>query len=163
VARSGFYVWLKREFSKRKQEDERFKIAVKAAHRRTRETDGTRRLPSELASDGFIVGRDSTGEGWRCLAAVKDVFTCELLAQFGMQISMSRKGNGYDNAPMESFWGSLKNECVYPHHYATRAQAIASIREYIEIFYNRQRRHSRLGNLAPSIFAERFGGTRSAV
>ncbi|HGJ9107932.1 TPA: IS3 family transposase, partial [Pseudomonas aeruginosa] len=71
----------------------------------------------------------------------------QLLEQFGMQASMSRKGNCYDNAPMESFWGSLKNELVHHQRYATRAQAEASIREYIEIFYNRQRRHSRLGYL----------------
>jgi transposase InsO family protein len=79
-----------------------------------------------------------------------------LLDQFDMRVSMSRKGNCYDNAPMESFWGSLKNELVHHQRYATRAEAEASIREYIEIFYNRQRRHSRLGNLAPVRFAEDF-------
>lgn len=57
---------------------------------------------------------------------------------------MSRKGNCYDNAPMESFWGSLKSKLVHHHRYATRTEAIASIREYLEIFYNRQRRHSKL-------------------
>lgn len=79
-----------------------------------------------------------------------------LLDQFGMQVSMSRKGNCYDNAPMESFWGSLKNELVHHQRYPTRAEAEASIREYVEIFYNRQRRHSRLGNIAPARFAEDF-------
>ncbi len=58
-----------------------------------------------------------------------------LLAQFGMLASMSRKGNCYDNASMESFWGSLKAELVYHHRYATRMEAMASVREYIEIFY----------------------------
>ena len=82
----------------------------------------------------------------------------QILDQFGMQASMSRKGNCYDNAPMESFWGSLKNELVHHQRYATRAQAEASIREYIEIFYNRQRRHSRLGYLAPAVFAQNFRG-----
>ena len=67
---------------------------------------------------------------------------------------MSAKGNCYDNAPMESFWGSLKNELVHHRRYETRAEAEASIREYIEIFYNRQRRHSRLGNVAPAVFAQ---------
>jgi putative transposase len=57
---------------------------------------------------------------------------------------MSRKGNCFDNAPMESFWGSLKNELIHHHRYATRADAKAAIQEYIESFYNRQRRHSRL-------------------
>lgn len=58
----------------------------------------------------------------------------ELLEQFGMQASMSRKGNCYDNAPMESLWGTLKNELVHHRRYATRAEAKASIQEYIEIF-----------------------------
>ena len=87
----------------------------------------------------------------------------QLLEQFGMQASMSRKGNCYDNAPMESFWGSLKNELVHHQRYATRAQAEASIREYIEIFYNRQRRHSRLGYLAPAVFAQNFRGQPAAA
>jgi putative transposase len=80
----------------------------------------------------------------------------KLVKQFGMQASMSRKGNCYDNAPMESFWGSLKNELVHHHRYATRADAQAAIQEYIESFYNRQRRHSRLGNVPPALFAENF-------
>ena len=79
-----------------------------------------------------------------------------LLNQFGMQCSMSRKGNCYDNAPMESFWGTLKNELVHHRRYETRAQAKSEITEYIEIFYNRQRRHSKLGNLAPAVFAQRW-------
>ena len=77
----------------------------------------------------------------------------KLLKQFGMVASMSRKGNCYDNAPMESFWGSLKNELVHHHFYETREEAKASIQEYIEIFYNRQRLHSRLGYVAPALFA----------
>jgi len=80
----------------------------------------------------------------------------DLVAQFGMRASMSRKGNCYDNAPMESFWGTLKNELVHHRRYATRAQAQASIQEYIEIFYNRQRRHSRIGFVPPALFAEEF-------
>ena len=80
----------------------------------------------------------------------------KLVEQFKLRASMSRRGNCYDNAPMESFWGSLKNELVHHHRYGSRLEAEASIREYIEIFYNRQRRHSRLGNLAPAVFARNF-------
>jgi transposase InsO family protein len=80
----------------------------------------------------------------------------QLLRQFGMRASMSRKGNCHDNAPMESFWGSLKNELTHHQRYPTRAHAKAAIREYIEIFYNRQRRHSRLGYVAPAVFADAF-------
>lgn len=86
-----------------------------------------------------------------------------LLTQFGMRASMSRKGNCYDNAPMESFWGTLKNELVHHRRYETRAQAIAEIGEYIGIFYNRQRRHSRLGNLSPAAFTQKFHRQQQAV
>jgi transposase InsO family protein len=85
------------------------------------------------------------------------------LKQHGLLASMSAKGNCYDNAPMESFWGSLKNELVYHQRYETRAEAEASIREYIEIFYNRQRRHSRLGNVAPAVFAQHFRKQQQAA
>jgi len=268
VSRSGFYAWRKRPPSTRRQDDERLKVAIRAAHKRTRESYGSRRLQVELAAEGFVAGRDCiarlrhemdirckqkrkfrvttdsnhdfpvadnllnqtftptapnevwvtdltyipTGEGWLYLAGIKDVFTCEivgyamgermtkelvgqalfravqtkrpepglihhsdrgsqycshdyrrLLEQFEMQTSMSRKGNCYDNAPMESFWGSLKNELVHHQRYATREEAIASIREYIEIFYNRQRRHSRLGYLAPAVFAKTFSKQKVAA
>jgi putative transposase len=261
VSRSGFYAWLSAKPSRRAQEDERLKVAIKAVHRQSRETYGTLRVKPELAAQGFIAGRDRvarlrrelalrckqkrkfkattnsnhslpvaenlleqrfapatpnevwvtdityvpTGEGWLYLAGVKDVFTCEivgyamgdrmtqaltaqalwkavrnkrptpglihhsdrgsqycahdyrqLIEQFAMRASMSRKGNCYDNAPMESFWGSLKNELIHHQRYPTRADAQAAIQEYIESFYNRQRRHSRIGNVPPALFAESF-------
>ena len=68
-----------------------------------------------------------------------------LLEQFGMKASMSRRGNCYDNAPMESFWASLKKEQVHHQHYQTRDQARADIFDYIECFYNTIRGHSALG------------------
>lgn len=250
------------------QEDERLKVAIRAAHKRTRETYGARRLQPELAADGFIAGRDRiarlrremgircrqkrkfkattnsnhdlpvaenllnqdftpsrpneiwttdityipTEEGWLYLAGIKDLFTCELVGyamgsrmtqdltatalhravrlkqppaglihhsdrgsqycahdyrklveKFGMKASMSRKGNCYDNAPIESFWASLKTELVFDRRYATRAEAEASIREYIEIFYNRQRRHSRLGNVSPAGFAQNYTNLAAAA
>ena len=77
-----------------------------------------------------------------------------LARQFGMHCSMSRKGNCYDNAPMESFWGTLKTELVHHRRYETRAPAMREITEYIEIFYNRQRRHTKINNLAPAVFAK---------
>jgi len=257
VSRSGFYAWLKRNPSRRYQEDERLKVAIKVAHTRTRETYSAKRLQPELEADGFIVGRDriarlrrelglrcrqkrkfkattnskhnlpvaenllaqtfapstpnevwvtdityiSTGEGWLYLAGVKDVFTCEivgyamskrmtqeltgralfravqqkrpaaglihhsdrgsqycahdyrkLLKQFKMKASMSRKGNCYDNAITESFISTLKREKVYSERYETREQAKVSIFEYIEVFYNRIRKHSSLGNKSPYEF-----------
>ncbi|NTV12601.1 MAG: IS3 family transposase [Desulfobulbaceae bacterium] len=74
----------------------------------------------------------------------------KLLNQFGGTLSMSRKGNCYDNAPMESFWGILKNELTHHHRYATREEAIRENTEYIEVFYNRQRIQKRLGYLSPA-------------
>ncbi|QPI48375.1 transposase [Massilia antarctica] len=86
----------------------------------------------------------------------------KLVKQFGMQASMSRRGNCYDNVPMESFWGSLKNELVHHQRYATRADARAAIQEYIDSCYNRQRRHSRLANVPPALFAEKFSKQQQA-
>jgi putative transposase len=85
------------------------------------------------------------------------------LRQFGLTASMSRKGNCYDNAPMESFWGTLKNELVHHRRYETREQARREISEYIEIFYNRQRRHSRLGNCSPAAFAQQWARQQPAA
>ncbi len=261
VSRSGYYNWVQHEPSDRKQSDERLKLEIKVAHIRTRETYGTRRLQTELAENGIIVGRDrlarlrkelrlrckqkrkfrattnsnhnlpvapnllnqtfaptapnqvwvadltyvATQEGWLYLAGIKDVYTCEIVGyamgermtkeltgkalfmalrsqrppaglihhsdrgsqycaydyrviqeQFGLKTSMSRKGNCYDNAPMESFWGTLKNESLSHYRFKSRDEAISVIREYIEIFYNRQRRHSRLGNISPAAFREKI-------
>ena len=80
----------------------------------------------------------------------------KLTDQFKMRLSMSRKGNCYDNAPMESSWGTLKNELIYHCHYKTRGQAIREITEYIEVFYNRQRRQVRLGYLSPAVYERQF-------
>lgn len=261
VSVSGYHAWDERPPSARAQADARLRVAIRAAHQRTRQTYGAERLQPELAADGFQVGvgrikrlrqemnirckqkrkfkattnsdhklpvADNllnqtfaakrpnevwttdityipTDEGWLYLAGVKDIYTCEivgyalgermtkdlvgralfqavtakrpapglihhsdrgsqycshdyqrLVSQFGMQASMSRRGNCYDNAPIESFWGTLKNELVHHRRYRTRAEAIQEITEYIEIFYNRYRRHSKLGYLSPATFTRQF-------
>jgi putative transposase len=74
------------------------------------------------------------------------------LAQHRFVPSMSRKGNCYDNAFIESFWSSLKYELVYHQRFATRTEARAAIFDYIEVFYNRTRLHSSLGYLSPLAF-----------
>ena len=76
----------------------------------------------------------------------------KLLAAHGITCSMSGTGNCYDNAAMESFFATLKKELVYQENYATREAARQSIFEYIEVFYNRERRHSALGHQSPSEF-----------
>lgn len=74
------------------------------------------------------------------------------LRQFGMVTSMSRKGDCWDYAPMESIWGTLKNELANHCRFEARQQAKQEIIEYIEAFYNRQRKQKRLGYLSPAIF-----------
>jgi len=76
------------------------------------------------------------------------------LAGYGMICSMSRKGNCWDNAPTESFFNSLKNERVHGTRYATRQVAEADVFDYIEVFYNRTRRHSTLGYKSPIQFMQ---------
>lgn len=76
----------------------------------------------------------------------------QLLAAHESVCSMSRKGNAYDNAPMESFFGTLKRELIHPTTYVTRNQARTAVFEYIEVFYNRQRLHSTLGYQSPTEF-----------
>jgi transposase InsO family protein len=80
----------------------------------------------------------------------------QLQEKIGMIASMSGKGNCYDNAPMESFWGMLKQELVYHVHFRTRQEAKQAITEYIEIFYNRQRIQAGLGYLSPANFIQRY-------
>lgn len=75
-----------------------------------------------------------------------------LLSRHGIQSSMSAKGNCYDNATMESFFGTLKSEEIYRRHFETLAEAREAIFDYIETFYNRQRQHSSLDGLSPEEF-----------
>ena len=259
VSASGFYAWLTRK--PRQTTDARDRLAVSAAHEKTRGVYGAVRLYYELRSEGFpmslwkvkklrrelglvasrprrrITTTDSrhkfpvaenvldrrfscespnrawvsdityisTGEGWLYLAGIKDCCTKEIVGyhlsdsmtsdlviqalqkacthhrpapglvlhsdrgsqycstayqqeinKFKLQCSMSRKGNCHDNAPMESFWGLLKNELVYRRHFQSHRQAMASIKEYIEIFYNRERRQAGLGYLSPAAFARKY-------
>ena len=80
----------------------------------------------------------------------------KLLADQGAQQSMSRRGNCYDNAMMESFWATLKTECFGDYVPATRSEAKSMLFDYIEVFYNRQRAHSALGYLSPVQFEQQL-------
>ncbi len=79
------------------------------------------------------------------------------LAEVGMVASMSRTGDCYDNAAMESFFSTLKGECVERHAFQTRQEARQTIFEYIECFYNRVRRHSTLKYLSPVAYEQQMG------
>ena len=76
----------------------------------------------------------------------------KLLRDHGLQCSMSGAGNCFDNAVAESFFATLKRERVHPTHYRTRVEAQTDLFHYIEIFYNRQRRHSGVGQRSPAQF-----------
>lgn len=116
------------------------------------------RMDSRLVVDALemAVHRELPGEG---LVAHSDrgvQYASEhyqnLLRRHDITCSMSRKANCWDNAPMESFFATLKKELVHRHRYQTRDDARRSLFEYIEIFYNRVRRHSALGYLSPAQF-----------
>ena len=263
VSTSGYHAWRVRQPSRRAKARERLKVAVQAAHTRTRQTYGAVRLQKELAADGFaaslgtikrvrrelglrcvqqkrrfrVTTTDSrhtlpvapnllaqsfnverpdavwsadityvpTQEGWLYVAAIKDLFAGQivgrafgdrmttdlvvraleqavatqrasrdlihhsdrgsqycsaeyqaLLRRYEMRVSMSRRGNCYDNAPVESFWGTLKTELVHHRRYQTRLEAVREIMEYIDLFYNRQRRQARLGYVSPAAYTQQF-------
>jgi len=85
------------------------------------------------------------------------------LTKNGIQCSMSARGNCYDNAVVESFFGLMKREWVNRTHYRTREEARADIFDYIECFYNRKRRHSYLGNVSPADFEKQTEGPFETV
>lgn len=87
----------------------------------------------------------------------------QLLELYNLEVSMSGKGNCFDNAPMESFWGILKQELIHHRHYKTRQEAMQDITEYIEIFYNRLRIQSKLGFLSPIVFSRKYHAELLAV
>lgn len=115
-------------------------------------------MRTDLVSDALsmAIARRSPGEGLLHHSDRGVQYASEdyqyLLQSHGIECSMSGKGDCWDNAVMESFWGTLKTELVNHERYQTREQARASIFEYIEVFYNRKRLHSSLGYLSPEQF-----------
>ena len=112
------------------------------------------RMTADLVTDAFEMGIDKQGRA--PIVAHSDrgsqyaswLFT-DLLDQYGCVQSMSRRGNCWDNAVAESFFGSLKSELIYRESYPTRIQATMAVFDYIEIFYNQRRLHSVLGYVTP--------------
>jgi putative transposase len=259
VSRSGFYEWLSRPESARKQADRQLEAEIKQAFENSRENYGTRRIQQTLRDQGRPVSRArigrlmrqqglrcktrrrfrattnsnhhlpvapnhlgrqfqvaqpdrvyvgditavATGEGWLYLAVFLDLYSRQvvgwamsawmtadlvidalqmarwrrrpgkgllvhsdrgsqyasgrfqaMLKDQGYICSMSRKGNCWDNAPAESFFHTLKTEVTHHRRFETREQAKQEIFEYIEVFYNRQRKHSTLGYRTPSEFEQ---------
>lgn len=85
----------------------------------------------------------------------------QALLKEGITCSMSRRGNCWDNAVAESFFGTLKTELIYPTTFANRAMVKTTIAEWIEVFYNRQRLHSTIGYCTPVQFEENYWRTRN--
>ena len=114
------------------------------------------RIDSRLVVDALemAVARRLPGEGLVAHSDRGSQYASEhyqsLLTGHGITCSMSRRGNCWDNAPMESFFASLKKELIQGETFATREEARASIFEYIEIFFNSIRRHSSLGYRSPA-------------
>jgi putative transposase len=113
-------------------------------------------MEADLVSDALTmaIARRNPGRGLlhhsdRGSQYASDDYT-HLLQSHGMTISMSGKGDCWDNAAAESFWATLKTELVNHERYATHDEARASIFEYIEVFYNRKRLHSSIGCSAPA-------------
>ena len=104
-------------------------------------------LQRELPGEGLVTHSD------RGVQYASDHYQ-RLLNKHRITCSMSRKGNCWDNAPLESFFATLKKEEVYQRRYATRAEARQRLFDYIEVFYNRVRRHSSLGYLSPVDFEQ---------
>lgn len=117
------------------------------------------RLQKQLVKDALkmAVGRRDSSQGLRHHSDQGSQYTSHsflaLLTQHGIQVSMSAAGNCYDNAMMESFFATLKTECVTAT-FDTRQEARQIIFEYIEVWYNRCRRHSALGYLSPEQFEQ---------
>jgi putative transposase len=120
-------------------------------------------MESRLVVDALemAVARRFPGEGLLAHSDRGSQYASEhyqrLLEQHGIECSMSRRGDCWDNAPMESFFASLKKELTHHEDYETRVEARTSIVEYIEVFYNRQRLHSTLGYKSPAEFEEQAG------
>lgn len=256
VSRSGYYDWVDRPESARRQRHRMLTEKVRHFHQASRETYGSPRIHEDLVGSGERVGKNTvallmqraqivpktvrrfrvttdsrktvpapnllaqqftaekpnqrwvsditfipTREGWLYLAVIVDLYSRAvvgwamhqrmktelimdaltmalkarrlnstlllhsdqgsqyaaaeyqaMLASHGIECSMSRKGNCWDNAVAESFFHTLKTELIHHEDYRSRTEAQASIFEYIEVFYNRQRRHSHSGMMAPLAF-----------
>jgi putative transposase len=125
---------------------------MEGRQRRSFTDDYKRRAVDLVASSGRSIGSVAKELGLRDSDRGVQYASAEyrkFMQSAGFQASMSRKGDCYDNAPMESFFHTLKTELVHHRQYATRAEATRDIFAYIEGFYHRTRRHSAIGYISP--------------
>jgi hypothetical protein len=175
ASRSGYYAWRTGRPSVRQQHNEELLEHIWDAHKTSRSLYWSPRITAELNEQGMrIIGlsmSDQLSQNLTAAALTQSVSRQkppqglihhsdrgrqyasyayqDLLKRYGLRASMSRSGNCYDNAFMESFFGTLKTEWVYERRYRTKQEARLSIFEYVEVFYNRTRRHSALGYRSP--------------
>jgi len=153
VSRSGFYAWRKRCESDRSKRHRELVSEMKVIHSdRDMRSYGSPRMHRELVARGKRCSENTVARlmrDHRMRAAFQ-----QLLRDENITCSMSRKGNCWDNAMMESFFATLKKERIHLEEYATRAEARTSVFDYIERFYNRLRRHSALGYVSPDDFEQ---------
>ena len=147
-------------------------MEIRAADKRTRQVYGAEKLQHDLLEHGIRVGicrikRIRRKLGIRCKQKRKFKATTDSrhtlpVAEniLGQQFKVTAPNKVWVSdityVPMESFWGTLKQELVHHRRYRTRQEAIRDITEYIEIFYNRQRLQPRLGFLSPAVFEQRY-------
>ena len=86
----------------------------------------------------------------------------DMLEQYGILSSMSRPGCPYDNSCAESFFATIKKECIYRRKYVTLEEVKADVFEYVELFYNRKRMHASLGYLSPVEYRLKYDGLKTA-
>jgi putative transposase len=119
------------------------------------------RMTSDIVVSAYDMARSRRGTSPKMVHSdrgvqyASDAFREELKKYKKCKQSMSRKGNCWDNAPAESFFGALKSELIHQRVYETRKEAEMSVFEFIEIFYNNQRLHSALGYLSPNEFEQK--------
>jgi len=131
VSTSGYRAWKRGGSPGRKRlTDAQLLALITAIHKELKGAYGSPRMVRELRARGFPASKPR------------------------VERLMRHNGNCWDNAPTESFFNSLKNERVHGTRYATRAQAVADLFDYIEVFYNRSRRHSTLGYRSPVQFLQ---------
>jgi len=142
VSASGYASWKRGGRPNRKRlTDTQMLTHIRAIHKEVRGAYGSPRMTRELRGRGYPASKERVER---------------LMRENGMQCSMSRKGNCWDNDCSESLFNSLKNERVPCTRYSTQAGARADIFDYIEPFYNRKRLHSMLGFSSPANFLQRW-------
>ena len=163
VSRAAYYHWSIHPLSAHASTDLVLSNRIGAIHARSRQTYGAPRVHAELRICGERHSRKRIARLMRRAGIAgrvprryrrTTVYTSEaytnVLERHGIRSSLSRPGNCWDNAVAESFFSTLKLDLLYRHSWPTRAAARSAIFEYIEGFYNRERRHTTLGNLSPA-------------